>query len=163
MKILLATDGSAYSQLALEKAAALGGAAGAEVVVLVVSTLVDLGWYGAIPHATEAPFEVPTAEEAEAILSRACETLAARGIACRSMRRIGVAADTILAVADEEQVDLIAMGSHGRTGLGRFLLGSVSSQVATHAGCSVLIAKARHEGPPSDQPAPLHLAKVQKA
>ncbi|HEY9900450.1 MAG TPA: universal stress protein [Pantanalinema sp.] len=162
MKILLATDGSDHSRLALEQAAAIA-AAGAEVVVLVVSSLVDLGWYGAIPHATEAPFEVPTAEEANEILARACETLQGRGVSCRSLRRIGVPADTILAVAEEEGVDLIAMGSHGRTGLGRFLLGSVSSQVSTHAGCSVLIAKSKRESHAPELPDPIHLSKIQKA
>lgn len=161
MKILLATDGSDYSQLALEQAAALAVPAGAEVLVLVVSSVVNLGWAGAIPHATEAPFELPTSEESEQILARACEALRARGVACRPLRRIGMPADTILEVAEEERVDLIAMGSHGRSGLGRFLLGSVSAQVSTHARCSVLIAKAKRSEP--HYPAPLHQSSVQKA
>ncbi|MNT75297.1 putative universal stress protein [compost metagenome] len=72
-------------------------------------------------------------------------------------------ADTILAVAEEEHVDLIVMGSHGRTGLGRFLLGSVSSQVSTHAPCSVLIAKPRQDVASPDYPDPMHLSNVQKA
>ncbi|MNX85580.1 putative universal stress protein [compost metagenome] len=163
MKILLATDGSEHSRLALEQAAALAAPSKGEVVALVVSNLINLGWYGAIPHATETPFEVPTSEEAEQILAGACKTLSARGVACRPLRRVGVPADTILAVAEEERVDLIVMGSHGRTGLGRFLLGSVSSQVSTHAPCSVLIAKPKLDVVSPDFPEPIHLSNVQKA
>lgn len=163
MKILLATDGSEYSQLALEQAAALAAPAEAEVLVLLVSSVVNLGWYGAIPHATESPMEVPSPEEADAVLAAACDALRDRGVACRPLRRIGVPADTILSVAEDEAVDLIAMGSHGRGGLGRFLLGSVSSQVSTHAHCSVLIAKHKREAHPDHYPEPIHLSAVQKA
>jgi nucleotide-binding universal stress UspA family protein len=163
MKILLATDGSGHSALALEQAAALAVPAGADVTVLVVSNVINLGWYGAIPHATEEPFETPTAEEAEGILAAACEAFKAKGVGCVPMRRLGNPAETILEVAEAEGVDLIVLGSHGRSGLGRFLLGSVSSQVSSHAACSVLIAKAKHDSPPPDFPAPLHLAAVQKA
>jgi universal stress protein A len=54
---------------------------------------------------------------------------------------LGSAPDEILKLANEERVDLIVMGSHGRGWLGRFLLGSVAQHVMRHAACPVLIVK----------------------
>jgi nucleotide-binding universal stress UspA family protein len=53
----------------------------------------------------------------------------------------GKAKDVILDQADEWKADMIVIGSHGRTGLTRFLLGSVSLSVLSHAPCSVMIVK----------------------
>lgn len=142
MKMLLATDGSEYSRLALEKAAELAEATRSEVLVLAVSQLVNLGTVGPMVYAPESAFEVPTKEESEGILQEASEYLAARGIQHQALRRIGQPAEAILHVAEEEHVQLIVMGSHGRTGLQRFLLGSVSNQVVSHSPVSVLVARA---------------------
>jgi len=48
---------------------------------------------------------------------------------------------TLLDVAQSERADLIVVGSHGRSGLAKMMLGSVSSHVVTHAPCSVLVVK----------------------
>lgn len=50
-------------------------------------------------------------------------------------------ADTIVNYADGKNVDLIVIGTHGRTGIKRFLLGSVASGVVAHARCSVLVVR----------------------
>jgi nucleotide-binding universal stress UspA family protein len=55
--------------------------------------------------------------------------------------RIGDAADEILDVAAELGADLIIVGSHDRTAIGRFLLGSVSESVVDNARCTVLVAR----------------------
>jgi nucleotide-binding universal stress UspA family protein len=55
----------------------------------------------------------------------------------------------LVAMADEWKPDLIVVGSHGRTALGRFVLGSVSQRVLTEARCSVRIARGRLEEPES--------------
>jgi nucleotide-binding universal stress UspA family protein len=63
----------------------------------------------------------------------------------------GDPATEILEVAREVEADLIVMGTHGRTGLGRLLLGSVAEQVLRRAGCPVLTVKEpRPEGVPAD-------------
>ena len=54
---------------------------------------------------------------------------------------VGTPAQAIMQKADEWQVDLILVGSHGRSALGRLLLGSVSKQGATESGCSVRVAR----------------------
>lgn len=55
--------------------------------------------------------------------------------------RIGDPADEILDLAEEIGADMIIVGSHNRTTLGRFLLGSVSESVADRAGCTVVVAR----------------------
>jgi nucleotide-binding universal stress UspA family protein len=62
----------------------------------------------------------------------------------------GNAAPEILRVAEESHCDVIVLGTHGRTGLARLLLGSVAEQVVRRASCPVLMVK----GPfPPEQPA----------
>lgn len=57
----------------------------------------------------------------------------------------GPAAPEILRVAAERHADLLVIGSHGRTGLGRVLMGSVAEEVARKSPCPVLIVRAPHE------------------
>lgn len=155
MKMLLATDGSDFSRLALEKAAEVAAATQSEVIVLSVSQLINLGTVGPMVYAPESAFEVPTKEESEGILQEASEYLRARSIPHRTVRSIGQPAEAILHTAEEEHVDLIVLGSHGRTGLQRFLLGSVSNQVVSHSPVSVLVARESrrgHSGTPQEPP-----------
>ena len=49
--------------------------------------------------------------------------------------------ETLIEVAKRERADLIVVGSQGRTGISKLMLGSVSSHVVTHAPCSVLVVK----------------------
>ncbi|MFG0835454.1 universal stress protein [Aeromonas bivalvium] len=55
--------------------------------------------------------------------------------------RFGRAADEIVAQAKEDKVDLVVMGSHGRSGLSHLLVGSVAESVVRHAPCPVLIVR----------------------
>ncbi|NDC63198.1 MAG: hypothetical protein EBZ59_04255 [Planctomycetia bacterium] len=68
--------------------------------------------------------------------------------------RHGVAEDAITAYAREQNIDLIVMGRHGRTGLGRLALGSVSQRVLRHAPCPVVVVPAgvAETTPPTDVP-----------
>jgi nucleotide-binding universal stress UspA family protein len=60
---------------------------------------------------------------------------------------VGDVATTICHIAEEVPADVIIVGSHGRTGLKRMLLGSVSEHVVRHAPCPVLVV---HERPVDD-------------
>jgi nucleotide-binding universal stress UspA family protein len=62
-----------------------------------------------------------------------------RAVAVRSRVEVGEPFWDICRVAEEENVDLIVMGSHGRTGLAHVLLGSVAERVVRHAPCPVLV------------------------
>jgi universal stress protein A len=77
--------------------------------------------------------------------------LQASGFTAEADRRDGDAATEILAAANASNADLIVMGTHGRTGLTRLVLGSVARNVLQHAKCSVLVVR---EGSPEDAPVP---------
>ena len=122
MRILVATDGSPHSQPALDAVLSRPWPEGTIVRVLV-----------AVPY----PYLFTTYEWYVA------EQALAATINEESKRHAQ-------SVADE--ADLIIMGSHGHTGLRKFLLGSVAQHVISHAPCSVEVARARgrDQGAPSD-------------
>jgi nucleotide-binding universal stress UspA family protein len=66
----------------------------------------------------------------------------------------GIAAAEILRVAAERQCDLLVIGSHGRGGLGRILMGSVAEEVSRKSPCPVLIVRERHNVPHDHHAAP---------
>jgi nucleotide-binding universal stress UspA family protein len=85
--------------------------------------------------------------EAEAHLAGLAERLEGRGLRVRWTARLGIAAEKIQEYADEEKVGLIAMTTHGRSGLGRLFLGSVAERVLRTSRVPVLLLKAPAGGP----------------
>lgn len=73
--------------------------------------------------------------------------LRARGIETTSRVRVGRAEDEILAAARDDGADLIAMSTHGRSGLGRLLFGSVAEQVLRHADVPVFLMRQTGQRP----------------
>ena len=137
-KVLLATDGSPASEPASEQAIDLSTQVGAKL--LVVSVL------GASRSTGTATDVAPD--------SRASLTSKAQGIVARA-RAAGAEAsflvwegepgDAIVAAADSESADIIVVGSHGRSGVSRFFIGSVSDYVVRHAHCPVMVVRGRVE------------------
>ena len=84
--------------------------------------------------------------EHTATAADAATSLRAVGFGARSEVLTGAPAATVVAFAEEWDADLVIMGSHGRTGLTRLLLGSVARNVLHHAACSVLVIR-RHTDP----------------
>lgn len=133
--ILHATDFSESSEHAFELACALARDYAARLVVLhVVNTPTVMLADGALPPPME-----PLLEEARTNLDR----LQAPDRSFRFERRVaqGNAAEVILKVIDELDADLVVLGTHGRTGLHRLLMGSVAEQVLRKASCPVLTVK----------------------
>lgn len=91
--------------------------------------------------------------EAERYLQTVEADLKEGGRAAHVMVRPGPVADTILDTARGENVDLIAMSTHGRGGIGRFLLGSVADRVAKHAVAPVLLVRVSDAEPEPTAPA----------
>ena len=79
--------------------------------------------------------------QAELSVEHAAETLRAGGFRVKTRVVEAEVRTAILDVAAEWQADLIVLGSHGRKGLSRFMLGSVAESVARHSPCSVLIVR----------------------
>ena len=98
-------------------------------------------------HTPEEMEQVDT-ELAEAGGSSGRRTAAALTSAPVEKRtEVGDVAGTICRVAEEVGVDVIVVGSHGRTGLQRLFLGSVSEHVVRHAPCPVLVVREGHHQP----------------
>lgn len=82
------------------------------------------------------------ADRTESVLDRRADEFRERGLEVDVEVRSGHAADTILTAADEGAVDLLAIATHGRSGMERVLMGSVAEKVLRHAHCPVFTVKA---------------------
>ena len=133
-KLLLATDGSPDSQRASERALDLAQAYGAELRALTVLDLPPQFFEGT----PGLPMEVQKGGEGLAELEAQAR---ARGVKTATLERVGTPYQVITEVAQGQKVDLIIMGSHGRTGLKRLLMGSTTERVIGHAPCPVLVVK----------------------
>ena len=142
MKILLAYDNSNYADVALERAAMLAQSLDAQLSVISVIPELSCSMAG-FPEDYCETVNNAFAKECKELLDKACDLLADKGIRTQSILEFGHPAGKILEVSETLGVDLIVLGSRGTHGIERFLLGSVSSKVAAHAKCDVLIARRR--------------------
>lgn len=143
MKILIAIDGSDFSQAALQSVMARPWPPDTEVKILNVveppSLLMgrEMGGY-------DPEFEVvwkALREQARHLVEKAVEKLRAAKFNVSSELVEGDPKSQIIDIAHEWHADMIVLGSHGRTGINRFLMGSVSQGVVRHAHCSVEIIR----------------------
>jgi nucleotide-binding universal stress UspA family protein len=143
MKILLAIDGSEYSETAMESVAARPWPSGTKVRVLCVIDKVKLAapemWVYA-GNLLELEQQQLT-QEAERLTARVANSLEAKGLSTEAVVRLGDPRAVIVDEAKEWGADLIVVGSHGRRGITRWLLGSVAQSVASHASCSVEVIR----------------------
>lgn len=138
-RILVPLDGSKHSETVLTWVRKF--AAQAPVELLLVQVLQPVVAYAVGTMGTEPPMVIdPQAEraQAQAYLERIDGGKA--NVVARLVRD-GIPSDEILAVVAEQHVDLIAMSTHGRTGLGHLLLGSVTEDVIRRAGIPVLVLR----------------------
>jgi nucleotide-binding universal stress UspA family protein len=142
-RIVLPVDGSAHALEVARRLGQLVDAAGAAIALLYVHKPGTLApepvWSdsGAIRQRDLEP-----RLEAERIFAATNAALARQGLTSHWQRMAeGNPAEEIVKYASELAADLIAMGSHGRTGLLRVLMGSVSRAVLDHAPCPVLIVR----------------------
>jgi nucleotide-binding universal stress UspA family protein len=148
-RILVPTDFSATSDAALEWAKTIAGTLGASLHLLHVFEDPYVGAVGA-PFAAEAYLaaapELGAArfEEAGARLSHRLSANEHARYRATSRIVAGASVPTILDYAREHHIDLIVMGTHGRTGLAHVLLGSVTERVVRLADCPVLTVHQRH-------------------
>jgi len=133
--ILLPTDFSDGSAAAFRIACSLARDYGATVIVLHVAPPAIV-YTGIVPGPTKEMYQGQLKSWLDG------QTMPDLRVHLESRMREGDARDEILAAAEEESCDLIVMGSHGRTGLERVLLGSVAEEVLRRASCPVLTVKA---------------------
>lgn len=142
IKILLATDGSECSQVAVRSVAERSWPAGTEFRVVSVPEL-SAQVLQMISHNAMDKLRGDAMKRAEDAEAAAEEILADAGLTESGTVAASAATpkELILQNAEEWGADLIVCGSHGRSGLSRFLLGSVSEAIASHAKCSVEIIR----------------------
>jgi nucleotide-binding universal stress UspA family protein len=141
--VLIATDGSQRSIRAAQRASELLQPAD-QVTLLTVLTEVpgdDAGGIEGSVYSAEEQEALWNEEMAEANdeLSRTAGVLSATKVEKRI--EAGDVAQTVVRIAEEKHVDVIVVGSHGRTGLERLFLGSVSEHIVRHAHCPVLVVR----------------------
>lgn len=146
-QILVATDGSELGDKALAMALTLGKTGGGNVTVLTVSdpvtSVMGAGGFGTFDaSAMVDQLEQAYRTGADRILAAARETAAAQGMTITTLYLPDhLTAHGIVETAIERGNDLIVMGSHGRRGLGRLLLGSQAAEVLSHSPVPVLVVK----------------------
>ena len=143
MRILLAVDGSEYSAAAAEAVAGRPYPPGTTVRVLsaverVTPPAAEV-WYDAGGSLERTREELT--RQAEQLAAGVAETMRASGLTAETAVRDGDPRSVIVDEADEWGADLIVVGSHGYTGLKRWLLGSVAQSVVSHAPCSVEVVR----------------------
>ena len=149
MKILLAVDGSKFSDATIEEVASRPWPRGSEVRVLSALHLqfAPTPEMWALPNSYYAQVEKTMREQGESAVQHAASRLrdsnSERDVPLAITTEVipGHAEEIIIEVAKAWNADLIVLGSHGRSGMGRFLLGSISQAVASHAPCSVEIVR----------------------
>lgn len=148
MKILLAVDGSPCSDAAVEEVAGRPWPERTSVKVLttyeVPAPPTPEGW--ALPANYFEDLDITLRKQARDNVDRALQTLKSKGnknISVDAAIMPGPPRSVILDEAEEWGADLIVVGSHGYRAWERFLLGSVSQAVVSHAKCSVLVVRRR--------------------
>ena len=142
--ILIPTDGSELAQKAITLGLSLAKSLGAKVTVLTVESSFDvMGIYRTHLHNMNTAM-AEHAERAKAhatkILSAAAEAAQAVGVPCETVQaEQDHPYAAIISTAQERGCDLIAMASHGRSGVSALVLGSETNKVLTHSTIPVLV------------------------
>lgn len=143
-RILLATDGSAASDHAATLALSMARQNGAAVTALyVVDPYPFLGVGEVNPMGFDAYMAAARDQAAQAhaqVLKKAAEGGAPVNVTPRVVEDVAVM-EGILDTIKQDQCDLVVIGSHGRTGLSRLMLGSVAAKVVAHSPVPVLVTR----------------------
>lgn len=137
MKVLVATDGSAHSMKAVERALELAEKQGALV------TLMSVAYFGA-DYLEEMPPNIreKLGDEAKAALKKAKALFDAKNLPVETVLMTGlVPANLIIRKAQEGGFDRIIIGSTGMSGLDKMVMGSTAAKVVAQAPCEVTVVR----------------------
>jgi len=142
-RILVATDGSKYSKAATEVAVSIAKRRGGSLVVV-----------SAAPSESVSPMDIASSQMPKDALAKEALGVAEKnvkdvkalaekeGVKCEGFVIGGHPYEAIVDMAKEKKADLVVVGSHGRTGLERLFMGSVTERVVGLSPCAVLVVKA---------------------
>jgi nucleotide-binding universal stress UspA family protein len=151
--ILLPTDFSDCANYALPYAAGIARATGASLICIhVIEPLVPaVGYTGLTDPMPLADISGQLEDSAEKELPRLAECEELAGLNVEEVMVHGDAAAEIVRVANERDVSMIVISSHGRTGFGRIIFGSTAEAVVRHSSCPVLVVKPPHQEEEKEQ------------
>jgi nucleotide-binding universal stress UspA family protein len=141
-KILVPLDGSKRAESIIPQVEELANCLDAEVILLRVymTNFGQVDFYGHDPELYDV-IRANCKEEVLAYLNEVRQTILGKGLRVRVLAEEGLVIDTILSVAQREDADLLAMSSHGRTGLARVFYGSVAMGVLHKVDRPLLIIR----------------------
>jgi nucleotide-binding universal stress UspA family protein len=142
--VLVTLDGSSLAEQILAPALAVARALQARLTLLRVIPAIrqsDVSQLETIERGMGSRFVDETFAEADAYLQDVISRYDDRTVAISTLVRCGPAAETIIDFVEQQHVDLVAMTTHGRTGLSRWLYGSVTHKVLSQLPISMLIAR----------------------
>jgi nucleotide-binding universal stress UspA family protein len=142
--ILVPLDGSELAEKALPIASTLAQATGARL------TLVRAAWAHVVTGFDPTEAQVKAVREAEAYLKSAAKRLAAQGVFAETRTPYESAAEGILMEVDIQHADLVVMCTHGRSGLGRLIYGSVAKGVLGRSPVPILLVRPTDAAKPSN-------------
>jgi nucleotide-binding universal stress UspA family protein len=142
-RILVPLDGSTVAEQVLPSAVSVAQAFGAEMILFQVPIAYVSGslmgeWY--LPF--RGVLEIAE-QDAQAYLDRVAGRLKEQGVNVSTAMQIGAVAESIIGYAEANRMDLIAMCTHGRRGLGRWTMGSVADRVLRASSTPILLVRAR--------------------
>lgn len=140
-KILIATDGSEYTKKAVDYGVDLSKHTGAKLHAIYV---VDTAAFASIPMdaAWESMYELLRQEGNEAT-KYVAEKAEAEGVEIERLTVEGHPADELIKYAESNSIDMIILGTIGKSGLDRFLLGSVAEKVVRNSKIPVLVVRGK--------------------
>ncbi|MDY6835665.1 MAG: universal stress protein [Chloroflexota bacterium] len=147
-RILVCLDSSSLAEQILPYASEIALRSSCEMVLLeVVSAVSSVGV--AIPGVEPVPIASDILsdriekekQEAIAYLENVAQPLREKGLSVESVALQGLPGDAIVAYAQENQIDVVAIATHGRSGLGRLVFGSVAEHVLKESGLPILLIK----------------------
>ena len=134
-RILVPLDGSDCAEVILPKVEKLAADLKASIALLRVA------YAHTFPGADPTESEVKVVREAEEYLRKIEERLKAKGFKVDSHVRYGNDAEEILDHAAQKDIDCVAMTTHGRSGVTRFLLGSVAEKILRHSPKPIFLVR----------------------
>jgi nucleotide-binding universal stress UspA family protein len=140
--ILVPLDGSGRAEAILTHVIGLAQNFGSKLVLMrVVDPAISYSGLEGLPVEVTRDLINQEAEEAKTYLETKCGEIKAKHVEAKAVVRYGAVPQTILDVAEAENADLIAIASHGRSGLSRIFYGSVAAAVLQRADRPLLLIR----------------------
>ena len=140
--IVVGTDASESSLVAVRQASDLAKATKAELHIVCVAALArDLALRGIAPIVIPDDFDEQAETAAKKAATDAAKIAQQSGVTAHIHVLDGDASTALMKFCADQKADLLVLGAHGMTGASRFLLGSVPNRCTHHAPCSVLVAR----------------------